>query len=132
MLGAISRSVSKMHAKARVGENLFDRVRKRLIVSGGYEQARLAILDERLQATDARADDRSTAGHRFQRDQTERLGERRHGANVRSRVVEREISLIQRADEVYVRLHAVLVYEPAQLLDLLGLGCVVLRVERTT
>jgi hypothetical protein len=85
-----------------------------------------------LQATDARADDRSAAGHRFERDQTERLGERRHGANVRSRVVEREIFLIQRADEVDVRLHAVLVYEPAQLLDLLGLGCVVLSVERTT
>ena len=122
----------EVHAQTVVREHRVDRLGQRGVVAGRHQQPRFAVLDERLEATDARADYRRPAGHRLERDEAERLGERRHRADVRGGVVERELLLVARPDEGDVRFHAVLVHEAPQLEDLLGLGSVVAGVEGAT
>src|SRR3954466_11635782 len=81
VLGAIARAVSEMHPQTMVAEKPRHRVRKRLVIARRDEQARLPIFDELLQPTDAGPDDRGAAGHRLERDETERFCERWHGAH---------------------------------------------------
>ena len=122
--------MSQVHAQPRVEEHPSDSLGQRAIVARRHEQARLAVLYDCLQTAHPRAHDRRTAGHGLEGDQSERFGERRNGADVRRRVVQRELFLPARSDERNVRFHPVLVDEPSQLEDLLRLGCVVARIER--
>jgi len=82
MLGAIARSVREMHPQPVIREDLLDRVRKRRVIAGGNEQTGFSVLDQGLKPADARANDRCSAGHGLESDQTERLRERWDGADV--------------------------------------------------
>src|ERR1700682_3315574 len=110
MLGAIARSMREMRPQSMISQHLGDRLGQRLVVAGGHEETGLTVLDEGLQTSDARADDRRAAGHRLESDEAERLRERRDRAHIGRRVIKRERLLIERTDEVDVRLHAVLVH----------------------
>src|SRR5206468_3904424 len=129
LLRPLASTVREMHPETGVEQDLGHGISEGLIVAGWHEKPRFAVLDDGLQSTDAGPDDGRAARHRFERDQPERFGQRRHRAQIRGRVVQGEILLPTRTHERHIRFEAVLVDEAAELEDLLRFGRIVARIE---